>query len=564
MEAVGSVAAVGMRVAWGVLKKHMAARMENEVGFEQLRESLLGELESIKEDLHELRCRELRTALDHLESAYLIQQYYDPNDDVDKEQAVDQSAHARSVTAAGERAKWFFEETLRNARSAFGIVPDIDSKILATKASIVAAYHVHCGEPDVAKRLCIKFLRDLFSLPETVKLFDDFRDERQPGRRTSVRLKHLVPGQRQKAQTATRAIAAITDYVLTIAPHGLNEELCKDLGLRSSEKSHYDPWHISEQQRSIVLRKHTESATCLTMLKTRVLTGSIDKSLRVWGVNISSGEGASLRKIRAVPKDGFTALESVAAADGEVAMYAGHASGHISCWLLDEGQVARETYQPNAWARIAAHTHAVTLLAHHASRSYLFSAAKSEAVISCWDVRAELDDPDARRHAFSLDGHSQPVTGLAVDETRLYSCDTEGTVKVWLIGSELSACIQTISASVSPAVAIRACDGLLYCAKKEEVCVWSTQGKGPITLVHTLISEHCSSAAVALALNTEKMFIGLECGDISCWDLRFSPPRRTDSTLSGHTSPITCLMLYRAMLVAGAQDGSVRCYWLAG
>ena len=566
MESAGAVAAVPLQIAWGLLKKHMAARLDDEVGFEQLRQSLLGELESIKEDLTALRSRELKTALDHLESAYLIQQYYDPNDEVDNEVAVDPTAHARSVTAAGARAKWFFEESLRNARAAFGIVPDIDGRIVATKASIVAAYHIHCDEPDVAKRLCIKFLRDLFALPEATKLFDDLRDEQQPGRRTTVKLKHLLPGQKQKGQDACRAIAAVTDYVLSVAPHNLNDELARELGLWDGAKAHHNPWFVTAQQPSISLKKHGDTVSSLAMLKHRPITASPDKTMRVWGANIGTGESLLLRKIHAVPKDGFTALATGPETGDTVTVFAGHSSGHISAWSLDETNIRRESYKPKPCFWIAAHAHATDKLVYSAKQSSLFSVSFAESVISCWDASYDCSSTDeassCRRHKFTLDGHQHPVTDLVLSDNLLFSGDRSGVLKVWLVSSELSACIQTITTEYEGGiVCIAAEKQVLFICSSSVTSLWTIPDKGPLTMLRTLDVD-CTITCIAV--NAEKLFLGSVNGPISCWDLRFAAPKNTDCVLRGHSATVTRLLLFRAMLISTSSDGTTRCWWLAG
>ena len=67
-----------------------------------------------------------------------------------------------------------FRKSRDAAQMAFGVVNDVEDKLLATKIQISAAFHEFEDHMDTGKSLCLKYLERMNTLPEVAKVIKLF------------------------------------------------------------------------------------------------------------------------------------------------------------------------------------------------------------------------------------------------------------------------------------------------------------------------------------------------------------------------------------------------------
>ena len=138
---------LALSVAWKLFAPKSAAKLEHgDVASEKLRQLLLNEFQKLHEHLNALRRKELVAAVAFLETGYDL-------------------LHKDAHTCKEE-----FKKARDAALVAFGVVPEVADRILATKILILSAIHEFADNIDTARTLCVKYLSRLNSLPEVTKI----------------------------------------------------------------------------------------------------------------------------------------------------------------------------------------------------------------------------------------------------------------------------------------------------------------------------------------------------------------------------------------------------------
>ena len=134
-------------IAWKLFAPKTASKFEHgDVAEEKLRQLLLNEFQKIHEHLNALRRKELVAAIAFLETGY---------DLVSKD----------PITAKDE-----FKKARDAALMAFGVVPEVSDKVMATKILVLSSIHEFGDNPETAITLCLKYITRMNTLPEVVKV----------------------------------------------------------------------------------------------------------------------------------------------------------------------------------------------------------------------------------------------------------------------------------------------------------------------------------------------------------------------------------------------------------
>lgn len=134
-------------VAWKLFAPKTASRFEHgDVAEEKLRQLLLNEFQKIHEHLNALRRKELVAGIAFLETGYDL------------------------VSKDPTTAKDEFKKARDAALMAFGVVPDVSDKVMATKILVLSSIHEFRDNPETAITLCLKYVARMNGLPEVVKV----------------------------------------------------------------------------------------------------------------------------------------------------------------------------------------------------------------------------------------------------------------------------------------------------------------------------------------------------------------------------------------------------------
>ena len=134
-------------IAWKLFAPKTASKFEHgDVAEEKLRQLLLNEFQKIHEHLNALRRKELVAAIAFLETGYDL------------------------VSKDPTTAKDEFKKARDSALMAFGVVPEISDKIMATKILVLSSIHEFRDNTETATTLCLKYVTRMNSLPEVAKV----------------------------------------------------------------------------------------------------------------------------------------------------------------------------------------------------------------------------------------------------------------------------------------------------------------------------------------------------------------------------------------------------------
>lgn len=134
---------VSLKLVWALVANRAIKRLEHgDLADEKLRQLLLSEFKKIHEELNVLRRKELIAAVAFMENGYELLKN-------DRTEAKKEFTKARDA-----------------AQMAFGVVKEVQDKILATKIMVSSALHEFDDKPETAARLCLKYVSSLNNLPE--------------------------------------------------------------------------------------------------------------------------------------------------------------------------------------------------------------------------------------------------------------------------------------------------------------------------------------------------------------------------------------------------------------
>lgn len=134
-------------IAWKLFAPKTATKFEHgDVAEEKLRQMLLNEFQKIHEHLNALRRKELLAAIAFLETGYDL------------------------VSSDLPTAKDEFRKARDAALMAFGVVPEVGDKIMATKVLVLSSIHEFSDNTETAVSLSVKYVTRMNSLPEVVKV----------------------------------------------------------------------------------------------------------------------------------------------------------------------------------------------------------------------------------------------------------------------------------------------------------------------------------------------------------------------------------------------------------
>ena len=134
-------------IAWKLFSSKAASQLQQgDVAEERLRQLIMDEFSKLHEHLNALRRKELLAAIALLETGYSL---------IDED----------PLTAKGE-----FQKARDCAVTAFGVVADVEDKLLSIKILILATVHGFVDEKQTATTLVLKYVGWMNSIPEVVKI----------------------------------------------------------------------------------------------------------------------------------------------------------------------------------------------------------------------------------------------------------------------------------------------------------------------------------------------------------------------------------------------------------
>jgi WD40 repeat protein len=314
-------------------------------------------------------------------------------------------------------------------------------------------------------------------------------------------------------------------------------------------------WPALEQAGSLTLRVleghvHSVRAVTLSADGRRVVSGSDDKTLRVWDL-----EGEAPPRLLQGHTDSVRAV--ALSADGRRAV-SGSADKTLRVWDL-EGKSPTRVFQ--------GHTGSVNAIALSADGRRAVSGS-DDKTLRVWDLEGKAPTRVLLGNTGSIN-----AVALSADGRRAVSGSDDGTLRVWNLESKGSpprllngaprtrrwqwrsqtGSIEAVALSADGKRAVSGSDdGTLH--------VWDLEGKAP----PRLLQGHTRSVrAVALDADGGRALSGSADWTLRVWDLEGKAPLRV---LEGHTNWVSAVALSAdgRRAVSGSDDGIVRVWDLEG
>ena len=172
-------------------------------------------------------------------------------------------------------------------------------------------------------------------------------------------------------------------------------------------------WRASDGTKLQTLAGHTGEVTCVSFCVDGLLvSGSADKTLRIWGA-VSSEVQAEAKQVMEAHRKDLSALASK-----DAVLCTGSADKTLKLWNLEDGVLVEG-------CTMTGHTDSVTAVAISDDNKFIASASY-DATVRLWQC------PQGST-MFSFAGHTVPVTALAIAPSGQWvaSGGNDGKVLVW-------------------------------------------------------------------------------------------------------------------------------------
>lgn len=300
-------------------------------------------------------------------------------------------------------------------------------------------------------------------------------------------------------------------------------------------------WNIEEGIETKQIKRHSNwiySVACSPNGQW-IATASNDQSIQIWN-RLERRKANTLIGHR----DRVTSL--VFSPDGRF-LLSGSWDHTLRLWDVSFGNVIRAFPGHHDW---------ITSVAISSNHQYIASAGW-ECTVRLWDVALGWQMLRSREPRRILQGHSQPITSIAFspDNRLIATASQDKTLRVWEVdsGQEIYCCLghrhHICCVTFSP-------DGQFIASGSSDktVRLWHVaSGKE----MKPAFQHDDSVRAIAYSGGGNWLATGSTNGTIRLWNLLTG---QEEKQLQGHTNRINALTFYEQLLIAGDQDGVVRCW----
>ena len=377
-----------LKLVWGLIANRAIARLETgNPSDEKFRQLLLSEFRKLHEELDALRRKELVAATAFMENAYEIL-----NEDQDE-------------------AKKEFNKARDAAQVAFGVVKEIQDKVLATKIMIASAIHEFEEKPEVAASLCLKYVSRLNSLPSVISAVVI-----QTGQKIGPKWRWGTNTQTREELlgTVSEINRCVRFFVRDQASDSKYEE--NDCWLIATEERPFDP--LTD---FILLRRIFELASlpedfgspiCMVVVQNKIFFASSQVA--------STYDDPFLRY----------AIKWLDFESGEVINLVGH-TGNVMCMVKVGLYVASGSFDRKILIWNAKSGHCEHILSGHEGSVAVIAVNDSHIFSGSTDCTIKVWDRVTFHLLNSLDGHTAPICAVAVSNRHLFSFEVNGPIKYW-------------------------------------------------------------------------------------------------------------------------------------
>jgi WD40 repeat protein len=184
-------------------------------------------------------------------------------------------------------------------------------------------------------------------------------------------------------------------------------------------------WKLTKLGHQGTLVGHTEEIRCLALVGSRVITGSLDRSIRVWDATNYTLQNTLYNNVA-----GVLCLQPISTKTSErgTKIVTGNSDRTIKVWNIDSGLCTNT---------IHGHTGEVECL--HVEDRFLVTGSR--------DTTVRVWDSSSYACLMTLEGHRAPINCIQVGGRTIVSAAADRTIKVWDLGT--GTCLRTLNGKMN-------------------------------------------------------------------------------------------------------------------
>jgi len=280
---------------------------------------------------------------------------------------------------------------------------------------------------------------------------------------------------------------------------------------------------------------HTQGISCIQFDDTRIVSGSHDKTIKVWNIRTNSpwsvmtlvGHSGTVRCLHLLGNR----------------LVSGSTDSTIKVWDLSVQE---------QWSSIACK---VTMIGH--TDTVRCVQMDMEKVVSgSYDNTLKIWDIKTGECSHTLRGHTDHVVCLQFSGVHLVSGSADRTIKVWSLSKDC--CVATLHGHQDAVTCISFDEHRLISGSLDRsIKIWNLGSGDCLSTLDWKTSEGHTGVIRCLQANAWRMVSASDDRTLKVWQLETHTGQRL-LTLRNHTDGVTCLQFNDFIIVSGSYDRTVK------
>ncbi|PIK50413.1 putative F-box/WD repeat-containing protein 7 [Apostichopus japonicus] len=278
---------------------------------------------------------------------------------------------------------------------------------------------------------------------------------------------------------------------------------------------------------------HTQGISCVQFDDTRIVSGSSDKTIKVW--NIRTNSPWSVQTLT-----GHSGTVRCLHLEGNM-LVSGSTDRTIKVWDLST---------QSSWSSIACR---VTMIGHMDTVRCL-QVDDDKVVSGSYDRTLKVWDIKTGNCRFTLRGHHGAVLCLQFDNVKIISGSADNTIKIWSLGEEV--CLTTLSGHQDAVTCLQFdANKIISGSLDRNLKYWDIQTGRCTSTIDWAHAEGHTGVVRCLQADSWRVVSASDDRTIKVWN--FETGERL-VTLQHHSDGVTCLQFNSSKIVSGSYDKTVK------
>lgn len=278
---------------------------------------------------------------------------------------------------------------------------------------------------------------------------------------------------------------------------------------------------------------HTQGISCVQFDDTRIVSGSSDKTIKVW--NIRTNSPWSVQTLT-----GHSGTVRCLHLEGNM-LVSGSTDRTIKVWDLST---------QSSWSSIACR---VTMIGHTDTVRCL-QVDDDKVVSGSYDQTLKVWDIKTGRCRFTLRGHTKGVLCLQFDSVKIISGSADNTIKIWSLKDEV--CLTTLTGHQDAVTCLQFdANKIISGSLDRNLKYWDLHSGQCTSTIDWAHAEGHTGVVRCLQADSWRVVSASDDRTIKVWN--FETGERL-VTLQHHTDGVTCLQFNSSKIVSGSYDKTVK------